>query len=295
MAVANNINIREGDFMWNDLSSYNKVAVVVTLVGGVIAFVFLVIGMCDIKKNTEIWYKRACIIISFIGIACFSSGGIFIIYKIVNFVSFDVKTPLFDNQPVIEDNLNNSDSNYPNNMQESQEAVINVDTDSYPSDEITEWVVDKRNDVLYYYQAFLVGMSVRNVTKDDKEFHNYVYADVGDVVEYQVEYLNSSSSTMENVVMKSWLPNNGEYVEATTKLYNSSFPEGAINDDDTIAVDGINVGSYTVGSNAYLRYRMKVKDTSLVMGTNRLVTWIGVQSGTGGMMLKSADVYVEKK
>ena len=52
----------------------------------------------------------------------------------------------------------------------------------------------------------------------------------------------------------------GEYIEHSTKLYNSNHIEGIVNDDDTIINDGINIGDYDYGVNAYIRFRAIIKE-----------------------------------
>ena len=186
----------------------------------------------------------------------------------------------------VTDNSIDDDEEYENNQNYIKDGEI-------PSDEITDWVVDNRNDVFYYDQAFGVSYEVRNVSKQEIEFSKYVYAEVGDVLQYQVEYDNTSDYIAENVIVKTWLPENVRYLEGTTKLYNSTNPEGIVSIDDSIMQDGINIGGYNLNANAYVRFKVEVVDNTLVEGTNRVVNWIGVQTNYGEI-LKNADFYVKK-
>ena len=113
-------------------------------------------------------------------------------------------------------------------------------------------------------------------------------------MEYQVEYDNTSDYVAMNVVVKSWLPENTRYLEGTTKLYDVTYPDGFVYDVDSISEHGCNIGNYSVGSNAYVRFRVQVEDNSLAEGTTRVVNWIGVQTNYGEI-LKNADFYVVKE
>lgn len=134
----------------------------------------------------------------------------------------------------------------------------------------------------YVNNAFKVDKTVRNVTAGEKTFNDSVDANTGDTVEYQIYFENTNDESLNNVVVRDLLPNNMEYIKGTTKLYNGSNPDGITNTDDTITADGINIGNYAPGSNAYIRFRAQVVDKSMGCGTNKLVNWgqVGVGSNT---------------
>ena len=56
-------------------------------------------------------------------------------------------------------------------------------------------------------------------------------------------------------------------------LYNTNHPNGLLLDTDAVVDNGINIGAYTAGSNAYIRFTAKVVDNSLAWGSNTLVNW----------------------
>jgi uncharacterized repeat protein (TIGR01451 family) len=146
---------------------------------------------------------------------------------------------------------------------------------------------------VYLDESYTVEKTVRNVTNSEKTFNDTTNAKVGDIVEYQILYKNTSSTAVENVVVKDVLPNNMEYIAGTTKLYNASNQDGIINTNDTITTDGINIGGYAAGANAYIRFRAKVVDKSMTCGSNKLVNW--GQVGVGKTTLQdNAFVMVEK-
>lgn len=118
-------------------------------------------------------------------------------------------------------------------------------------------------------------------------------ANIGDVMEFCVEYTNDSLEAVENVVLSVSLPNNMEYVPGSTRLVNQKFLDGASTNDDTITTDGINIGNYESGEKALVKYSAVLVDKDLVEGTNRLINWAKISAG-GVANLDYADVYVTK-
>ena len=109
--------------------------------------------------------------------------------------------------------------------------------------------------------------------KGTKNWEEVVDAKVGDEVEFQIEYKNLTSETVENVMIRDILPNNMEYVAGSTYLYNSNYQSGVQVVEDTVTTTGINIGSYNPKGNAYVRFTAKIVDKSLTCGNNQLVNW----------------------
>ena len=120
---------------------------------------------------------------------------------------------------------------------------------------------------------FRISQHIR--LKGDTEWHNYVEAEIGDEVEIQFQYQNIDrrDNTHENVMVRSVLPEDLEYVPGSTILYNATWPDGVAIDQDDVTTTGINIGSYEIGANAYIRFTAKVTDTNLKVGSNTLVNW----------------------
>lgn len=140
---------------------------------------------------------------------------------------------------------------------------------------------------------FRISQHVR--LKGDTEWHNYIEAEVGDEVEIQFEYRNIDrrSNTHENVMVSSVLPADLEYVPGSTILYNATWPDGATTNQDTVTTTGVNIGNYTIGANAYIRFTAKVTDTNLKTGSNTLVNW--TRGTVNGIVLQDyASVIVNK-
>lgn len=112
--------------------------------------------------------------------------------------------------------------------------------------------------------------------KGTKEWKEAVDAKIGDEVEFQIEYKNLTSETVENVMIRDILPNNLEYVADSTYLYNSNHQSGVQIVDNTVTTTGVNIGSYNTKGNAYVRFTAKVVNKNLACGDNQLVNWANV-------------------
>lgn len=146
---------------------------------------------------------------------------------------------------------------------------------------------------VYLNNSYTVEKTVRKIGDSDKTYKDTVDANIGDTVEYQIYYHNTSSEHVDNVMVKDILPNNMEYIAGSTKLYNTTNPNGIKNTDDTITTTGINIGGYNADGDAYIRFRAKVVDKSMVCGTNKLVNW--GQVGVGLTTLQDNAFVMVKK
>ena len=129
--------------------------------------------------------------------------------------------------------------------------------------------------------------------KGTKTWSESVTANIGDEVEYQIEYVNLLSETVKDVMIRDVLPTNMEYVADSTYLYNANYQKGVQLKDNTVTTSGINIGSYTANGNAYVRFTAKVVDKTLACGSNQLVNW--ASSTVNSKVTKDdASVMVEK-
>ena len=128
----------------------------------------------------------------------------------------------------------------------------------------------------------------------EKDWKESVDAKVGDTVEYQIHYKNLNASKVENVMIKDSLPTNMEYVKGTTKLYRSDLRDGAVNNEDSLLTNGVNIGNYNLRGDGFIRFLAKVVDKNLVCGNNRLINWAKA-SANGFAVQDNADVYVKKE
>lgn len=145
-----------------------------------------------------------------------------------------------------------------------------------------------------YDTDYTIEKSVR-VIGGEKVWSNYVNAKIGDIVEFQVEYNNTSTKNeiQNDVMIKDIMPAGLEYVAGTTKLWNSSYTGAVLTPDGQIFTDAINIGGYKPGSNAYVRFRAKVVEEGLACGDNTLVNW--AQGGVGNVTIQDyASVIVNR-
>lgn len=108
--------------------------------------------------------------------------------------------------------------------------------------------------------AFTVNTTVRLVGDSDKSWKNEVDAKIGDKVEFQIEYTNTSDTKQENVNVSGTLSDSLHYIEGSTKLYNGSFPKGFLVDSDELVASGIDIGHYEPSANALIRFQAEVVD-----------------------------------
>ncbi len=120
------------------------------------------------------------------------------------------------------------------------------------------------------FDDFMVETKVRHA--GDKEWQDTIDAEVGDKVEFQIEYWNTSDEWQNDVVIRDILPPNLCYVPGSTKIKNSSYPEGADINEDFIADDnGISVGDYGPNANVFIMFTAEVIDDNLALGKNSLI------------------------
>lgn len=159
------------------------------------------------------------------------------------------------------------------------------------SSEVTAWI-----NVIY--DLYGVEQKVRKL--GDKTWAEFIYAEVGDRVEFQIEYNNASIKKQTNVMIRDILPGNFKYVPGTTKIYNSNYPNWAtLTPDGDIVTRGVNISSYTGspdgtdGGNAFVRFTAEVVDTDLAYGENFIYNWS--QASVNGSLVENPSVVIVQK
>lgn len=145
-----------------------------------------------------------------------------------------------------------------------------------------------------YDTAYTIENQVRLVG-GDKTWGNSVDAKVGDKVELRIAYKNNDTVDQMNVMIRDILPDGLKYIEGSTLLVNANYPDGGNVEQDNIITTGINIGGYTPGSNAFIRFQAEIVDENLAdEGATGLVNW--AQGGVGQVTIQDyATVRVEKK
>jgi len=148
-----------------------------------------------------------------------------------------------------------------------------------------------------FAKIWIVSNRVKNdlVTKNaDKTWKKEVDAKIGDKVEFQIEYKNTSSIWQNDVVIRDILPSNLRYVPGSTRIANSAHPTGAVVQEDDLVEDGIFVGNYNPDANVLVRFTTEVVNDTFTYGKFILHNW-GRVSVTGRLVQDSAAVIVEVK
>lgn len=145
-----------------------------------------------------------------------------------------------------------------------------------------------------YDYDYSVDTSVRKVGDTDKTWKKEVDAKIGDKVEFQIEYKNTSSIWQNDVVIRDILPSNLRYVPGSTRIANSAHPTGAVVQEDDLVEDGIFVGNYNPDANVLVRFTTEVVNDTFTYGKFILHNW-GRVSVTGRLVQDSAAVIVEVK
>lgn len=146
--------------------------------------------------------------------------------------------------------------------------------------------------VIYDYE-FAMEAKVRSTNSGGMPWDDSVEAKVGDLVDFRIEYRNTSDQTQTGVAIRDLLPSNLSLVEGSIKVWNSNNPDGKTVDDISLFETGLMIGSYSSGANAYITFTAKVVDEDLADGSNALVNW--GQAAVGDSALQDyARVVVQK-
>ena len=145
-----------------------------------------------------------------------------------------------------------------------------------------------------YDYEFSIETKVRLADDEDDIWQDTVDAKIGDKVEFQIQYKNTSNYTQKDVSMMDVLPSNLRYVDGSAKLYNVLYPNGATFTEGTLVTTGVKIGSYTAGSNAFIRFTAEVVNDSLACGANTLYNW--GQATVGKTMIQDdAEVHAQEE
>ena len=126
-----------------------------------------------------------------------------------------------------------------------------------------------------------------------EDWADTVDAEIGDKVEFRILYKNTSSEEQQNVAIKDILPANLKYVEGSSIIKNTSYPDGAYILNDSLVENGIRIVNYdSNGVNAIVYFTAEVVDENLDQGLNVLTNWS--QAGVGNRTIQdSAEVRVQ--
>ncbi len=139
---------------------------------------------------------------------------------------------------------------------------------------------------------YSVNQRVRLAGGNEDDWTDTVNAKVGDKVEFRIVYENTSNESQTGVAIKDILPENLEYVAGSSVIKNSNHPNGAKIVQDSLVENGIRIGDYSAGANAYIYFTAEVVDEDLEQGLNVLTNWS--QAGVGDVTIQdSAEVRIQ--
>lgn len=107
-----------------------------------------------------------------------------------------------------------------------------------------------------------------------------IKAKIGDKVEFRIEYENTSDLEQADVAVKNILPENLRYVEGSSKIVNTTYADGEHISNDALVDNGIQIGNYAAGGNAYIYFMAEVVDNNLAAGLNTLTNWSQAEVGS---------------
>lgn len=139
--------------------------------------------------------------------------------------------------------------------------------------------------------SFDVDTKVRLADGENTLWEDSVEAAVGDRVEFQIQYTNISNEDQLSVAAANTLPDGLRYIDGSTRITNSKYPNSANINEDTLTTDGFLIGSYSPGADAILTFTAEVTGDNLYEGINELESVGQIRVG-GRVMQDSATVII---
>lgn len=201
-----------------------------------------------------------------------------------------------DTVPYTADEIDNIDGgvNYDilSDVAYENRGTVTVDLSKEPNAELINWAKNNSYEVFRRQDIFLVEIKVRK--KGDKKWMPFIEADVGDTLEFQMHYDNTTADMVNDVAVRTILPENIQYVPESETLYNSNYLEGCLlKGNDLFTPGGINIGNYGSNADAYVRFEGVVGNVSLVEGVNQ-IQMVAAATVNGKSLANSVSVYVKK-
>lgn len=125
-----------------------------------------------------------------------------------------------------------------------------------------------------YDYEFATEVKVRKV--GTKDWSESIDAEVGEQLEFLIEYRNNSEVEQPNVIIRDVLPSNLKYIEDTVECHiieNGQMQVATLSPDDDLFTCGVNIDSCAGGVSSTVSFTAEVVDTDLEYGSNTLVNW----------------------
>ena len=152
------------------------------------------------------------------------------------------------------------ESEEPLQLAESQESLAQEDAEMEEDSFVSSGILDKYFGVEKKAEQTLAvfAREAREGGEEKQKFQKQIELEVGKEIEIQMHFKNLQETVAENVWLKAEIENAElEYIPGSTLLYNTNAKEGKTI-EDSILGEGVNIGSYNVNGDAYLRFRCKI-------------------------------------
>lgn len=128
---------------------------------------------------------------------------------------------------------------------------------------------------------FTVSKQVR--AESATTYSENVNSNAGDTVVFRIEYKDTGTLQQDGVVIRDQLPAGLEYVPGSTYVATSASNGQYVKDNnDTIAKQGLNVGSYAQNGNAYVKFSAKIASADkLACGVNTITNTAAADTANG--------------
>ena len=134
-------------------------------------------------------------------------------------------------------------------------------------------------------------MEVRKKDESESKWTGKVYAVPGECVRFRIGIRNMSSEIFRNLTLRDILPTGLSYISGSTQIYNTKHPKGVTLSDNIITDNGINIGDYAPGANAWIYFDA----TASEIPSSKNVIYRNIIQACGGYGAKeqSADVIMD--
>ena len=134
-------------------------------------------------------------------------------------------------------------------------------------------------------------IEVRKKDETEPKWTNRAYAVPGERVRFRIGIRNMSSEMFRNLTLRDILPTGLSYINGSTRIYNAKHSQGVTFSDNIITDNGINIGDYLPGANAWIYFDATTPETA--SSKNIIYRNIIQACGGYGSNEKSADVIVD--
>lgn len=155
--------------------------------------------------------------------------------------------------------------------------------------------------VTFHVKAQFAAKPALEITKEVKilgtdTWSEQVKAKAGETVRYRIGFKNTGNTTLKNVTIRDILPEGLTYVKGTTTIFNTAHPKGVTLSDNIITDNGMNIGDYNAGANAWIYFNATVDKAVSEKCSNSLLRNVAQASGGQGTAKEdTADVLVDGK